>query len=92
MPPVLQRSKTNLGLYTKISGKKKAQKILRNGIANAGNSRVPPYSVNKTDNIQDPMIKRDQWPRLEAAKERVKDLEASSPCLTGLHLSLTRIF
>ncbi|GJX24939.1 hypothetical protein Tco_0231235 [Tanacetum coccineum] len=38
--------------------------------------RVPLF--HPTANIQDPMIKRDQWPRLEAAKERVKDLEASS--------------
>ncbi|GJY02323.1 putative reverse transcriptase domain-containing protein [Tanacetum coccineum] len=63
----------NEEIYTKISvkeaqGSKKVNATLV--------IRMPPF--HPTANIQDPMIKRDQWPRLEAAKERVKDLEASS--------------
>ncbi|GKA11011.1 hypothetical protein Tco_0690444 [Tanacetum coccineum] len=74
MPCVLQRSTTNLGLYNKISAKE-AQKLQESGNATLA-IRVPLF--HPTANIQDLMIKRDQRPRLEAAKERVKDLEASS--------------
>ncbi|GJT08111.1 hypothetical protein Tco_0842573 [Tanacetum coccineum] len=87
MPRVLQRSTTNLGLYTKISAKE-AQKLQESGNATLA-IRVPLF--HPTANIQDPMIKRDQWPRLEAAKEQalvgITIQEEDSSELEGLKYS-----